>query len=364
MRSKLPFLFAIFFAFAATACDGPQGPEGPTGPRGEQGPEGPEGPQGPAGTLDQTCADCHNDNATIVALQDQYDASVHGTYTSFERDTNPCNRCHTHQGFVASLTDNTIDDVAQPARVNCRTCHQIHTTYEGQDFALTTTEPVELMIGQTTVDLGKGNLCANCHQGRVPDFIPTIGEGGQSTIPARYGTHHGPQATIFAAGPGLPAFPGAEILPTEPLPAHVDFTFGSAEPVSCVGCHMQEPYGSQAGGHTWEMTYVYHGNAEVINDGTCDVCHADVTQAYETIRGEVDPMLANLAACLVAEGVMSASGSPNAGATADDDLLAAFLIWQTVTEDGSHGVHHPRYVPAILANTNDYLDANYPACAP
>ena len=116
MKRTLPLLFgAIFLAFAAGACEGPEGPAGPEGP---QGPQGPEGPQGPAGTLDQTCADCHSADATIVAIQDQYEVSVHGTYTSFERDTNPCNTCHTHQGFVAKVMGSTVDDIEQPARIN------------------------------------------------------------------------------------------------------------------------------------------------------------------------------------------------------------------------------------------------------
>jgi hypothetical protein len=361
MKRTLPLLFGtIFLAFAAGACEGPEGPAGPEGP---QGPQGPEGPQGPAGTLDQTCADCHSADATIVAIQDQYEVSVHGTYASFERDTNPCNTCHTHQGFAAKVMGSTVDDVEQPARINCRTCHQIHTTYQGQDFALATTDPVELMISQTTVNFGTGNLCANCHQGRVPDFIPVVGAGGQSEIPARYGTHHGPQATVFAGGPGLPVFPGAANVENTPFPFHLTFSFTGGDTTSCVGCHMQEPFGAQAGGHTWNMTYVYHGATEVLNDGTCDACHADVNVELAQITAEVQPMLDDLEACLFAEGVIDANGSPNAGAVVDNDLLAAHLIWQTITEDGSHGAHHPRYVPAILSNTSEYLDANYPACA-
>ncbi len=360
MRRKLPLLFgATFLAFAAVACEGPQGPEGPTGP---QGPEGPEGPQGPPGTVSQTCGDCHSADATIVAIEDQYEVSVHGTYTSFERDTNPCNACHTHQGFTESLAGNTVSDIAQPARINCRTCHQIHSTYEGQDFALATTDPVTLRISQTTVDFGRGNLCATCHQGREPAFIPAISNTTQSTVPARYGTHNGPQATVMAAGPGLPVFSGAATIPGGAFSPHI--TLGGAERVACVGCHMQEPFGNQAGGHTWNMTYVFHGATEVINDGTCDACHASATDELNQAMAEVQPLLADLEACLIAEGALTAGGSPNAGATVNDDLVAALLIYETITADGSYGAHHPVYVPNILSNANDYLDANYPACAP
>ncbi len=211
------------------------------------------------------------------------------------------------------------------------------------------------------MDYGKGNLCANCHQGRTPAFIPTVGAGGQDTIPSRYGTHHGPQANVVAAGPGLPVFYGQEDVPTTPFSSHV--TFAGNEALGCVGCHMQSTNGTgnEAGGHTWGMVY---GGGEVLNDGTCDACHVDVTAAYDGIAAVVQPALDDLEACLFAEGVVDADGSPVTDAVVDNDLLAAFLIWQTVTEDGSMGAHHPEYVPAILSNANAYLDAGYPACAP
>lgn len=359
MMRKLHIMFgAALFALAATACEGPQGPAGAVGPA------GPEGPTGPAGqSTTEPCSDCHAADATIVAIEDMYAVSVHGTYTSFERDTPPCNQCHTHQGFVAKLQGNTLSDIERPARINCRTCHQIHTTYQAGDFALATTDPVDLMVGGITVDFGTGNLCANCHQARPASPNPTVGAGGQDTVPsAFYGTHHGPQATVFAAGPGLPVFEGTATLPTGPFTPHL--TFAGSERRACVGCHMQEPFGNQAGDHTWNMTYNYHGSTEVLNDGTCDACHTNVTDRLDQAMAEVQPMLDDLQACLVAEGVMTAGGSANAGAVVDNDLLAAFLIWQTITEDGSYGAHNPQYVPAILSNTNEYLDANYPACAP
>ncbi|MFO7894077.1 MAG: hypothetical protein R6U63_10095 [Longimicrobiales bacterium] len=272
-----------------------------------------------------------------------------------------CAACHTSQGYVAAATGADPDFTGGVASMNCRTCHQIHSNDKGGSLALTTTDPVTLRIGGTTVDFGKGNLCVHCHQGRVPDFIPTVGAGGQDTIPARYGTHYGPQANVFAAAPGLPAFGGAEPLPTTPFTSHV--TFAGSEALGCVGCHMQstELTGNQAGGHTWGMTY---GGGEVLNDGTCDACHADVTAAFDGIAAEVQGALDDLQACLQAEGVIDGTGSPNTGAVVDNDLLAAFLVWQAVTADGSGGAHHPEYVPAILANANDYLDANYPSCAP
>lgn len=376
MRRKLPLLFgAVFLAFAAGACEGPAGERGPVGPEGPAGDSGPVGPEGPAGeNAAETCSDCHASDATIVAIETQYEESVHGEYMSFERDTNPCNTCHTSQGFTASLEGTTIDDVANPARVNCRTCHTIHTAYDATDFALATTDPPDLMwSGTTSADLGNGNLCVNCHQSRTPSPDPTVGAGGQDSIPSsHYGSHHGTQGTIFNAGAGMPVFEGSATLPTEPFSSHL--TLGGDAPVACVGCHMQEPFGAQAGGHTWNMTYVYHGATEVINDGTCNTCHTDATAELDEATAEVEPMLEDLAACLAAEGVITYTPDPDSAsigpwepiedAYVDNDLIAAYLVFQTIAEDGSWGAHHPSYVPAILTNTNETMDAAYATCAP
>ncbi|MDX1674088.1 MAG: hypothetical protein R3314_04720 [Longimicrobiales bacterium] len=356
MDRMLRLLFgAAFLALAAGACEGPRGP---AGPEGDQGPPGPPGPD-----AQSQCSDCHAADQTLVTIQQQLALSPHGFGTFELRGPDyaggACISCHTHQGFVAAATGTTADFSAGVASVNCRTCHQIHTTMQGQDFALTTTGTVDLTLGDASVDFGSGAVCATCHQARVPSVLPTVGGGGQTEIPRRFGTHNGPQATVFAAGPGLPVFYGSEPVPDAPFLSHVTFAGTVAE--TCVGCHMQVPAGNDAGGHTWNMVY---SGGTVLNDGTCDACHVDVTAAYNDITGRVRALMDDLEACLFAEGVVDAGGSANTGATVDDDLLAAYLIFQTLNADGSNGAHHPEYVPAILSNANQYLDATYPACAP
>ncbi len=358
MRRKLPLLLgAAVLALATGACEGPRGPAGPAGP---------DGPQGPDGLDGALCTDCHTADPTLLSIEALFSSSAHGP-DNYELlgpryAGGACVSCHTSQGFSAAVTETTPDFSQGAAPMSCRTCHQIHSDERGGSLALATTEPLTLRIGETTVDLGKGNLCANCHQGRMPDLMPTVGEGGQDTIPSsHFGTHHGPQANVMAAGPGLPVFPGAETVPTEPFSFHI--TLDGTEKVACVGCHMQSTVGTglEAGGHTWSMIY---DGTEVLNDGTCDACHVDVTTAYDDITAVVEPLLDDIGACLLAEGVVDSAGSPVSGAVVDNDLIAAFLVWQTMTEDGSHGAHHPTYVPAILKNTSAYLDANYAACAP
>lgn len=361
MRRKLPLLFgATFLAFAVVACEGPAGPEGPQGPQGEQGiqgPEGPEGPQGPAGeNAAETCSDCHAADATIVAIEVQYEESMHGSGDTFERDTNPCNACHTHQGFTERVTTGgTIANVDNPAPVNCRTCHQIHTTYEGQDFALTTTDPVTLDAGGTfdiaTIDadapLG-ANLCAQCHQARDAGIDLTGATADVTSFRAGY--HHGTQANVLSGQTALD-------LPGEPMPTS---TFGSHTDFACVGCHMQDAYGKQAGGHTWSMLGVYHGAQAILNAGGCDGCHTEdwieVDANGYTTQSAVTTLLDEVATELRRLGIMEVAPSTYANeGTWDTDLVKAFLNFKLIEEDFSLGVHNPNFARGVLTGTRDYL---------
>ena len=357
MRRKLPLLFgAAFLAFAAGACEGPQGPQGPQGPIGPEGPEGPEGPQGPQGeSAANICSDCHNDDATIVAIETQYNESKHGTGDTFERDTNPCNACHTHQGFVANVIDGTtVDDVAQPAPVNCRTCHQIHTNFEAADYARTSTDAVMLMAGGTfditalsDVPDADANLCANCHQAR-DDRVDLTADSVTITS-FRLGYHHGTQANVLSGQTAEP-LPGVTLPASEPFSSHVQF--------GCDGCHMQEPYGAQAGGHTWDMRYVYHGSEAILvpGDGSCEPCHSgDTPFSGQTTQADVQVLLDSTAVLLRAQGIMQASSTYAVEATFDSDLVAAFLNFKLMEEDYSLGVHNPTYVKGVLNATIDYL---------
>ena len=121
---------------------------------------------------------------------------------NFERATASCAPCHTHQGFlerIATGATSTASDILDPAPINCRTCHQIHTTFTGADYALTVSGPNDIIFneGFGPVDFGEiGNLCSQCHQGRTLSPFPVPG-GDQVTITSsRYGYHHGPQAQI------------------------------------------------------------------------------------------------------------------------------------------------------------------------
>jgi hypothetical protein len=360
MRRRVPVLAgAALLAFVLAGCEGPTGPAGPAGANGAAGPAGPAGPQGPAGPAGQdaneNCTQCHTNNTDLYARELQYKASVHYTGGDFERSTTDCAPCHTNEGFlerIATGAETTAADIENPTPPNCRTCHQIHTTYTDADYAFTATAPVDLWYAPgETVDFGKGNLCAQCHQARpVDDGVPTIGGDPITVTGTRYGTHHSPVAEVMG-GVGLFDFSGDV--------AGGPFVHGGST-VGCPTCHMAQPYGAQAGGHTMAMTYESHGTEED-NVAGCMTsgCHSagSVTDFnkfgdQETVAG----MLDDLATLLRAKGIMAAAPSTSSVAgTWPADVAAAFVNWQTINEDKSLGIHNPPYVMGILQASIDAM---------
>ncbi len=138
---------------------------------------------------------------------------------------------------------------ANPSRIDCRACHQIHTTYTDKDWALTTTDPVKLIAADGTYDGGMGNLCANCHQQRTA--FPEAKDGMVSVTSTHWGGHHGPESPLLL---GIGGALGVEGKPS----AHYQKVENT-----CVGCHL--------GGDKAIHTFV-----PVVE--TCQQCHTDATE--------------------------------------------------------------------------------------
>lgn len=362
MRRSFAVLVAAAFLIPAMACEGPKGPEGPQGPAGPTGPAGPQGPAGPAGQdANESCTQCHQDNVELFAKQVQYATSTHRLGGNFERSTTSCAPCHTHQGFIERIgtgAQSTAETILDPAPINCRTCHQIHATYTSADYALTASGAVDLWNdSHGTVDFGDqaGNLCAQCHQARVLE-MPTMGAATVTVSSSRYGYHHGPQAQVVG-GVGAVEFAGAEDIDGGPH-THGDVTANAG---MCATCHMGEAFGEQAGGHTWRMTYDYHGST-VDNVAGCNTCHGDFEDFTEwgDIPAEIEALLVTLEGHLVRIGIKQAMSTDytihglNVYANTGDwpgDVAGAFLNWQMFAEDRSLGLHNPPYARAVLTNT-------------
>lgn len=367
MRRSIAVLVAAVFLIPAMACEGPRGPEGPAGPEGPEGPQGPQGPAGPAGQdANESCTQCHADDVLLFAVQNQFNVSLHATGETFERGSASyflapqCAPCHTHQGFLEVMS--TGDQATQagydnPAPVNCRTCHQVHATFTAADYALTTSDPVDLWNeSHGTFDFGaKGNLCAQCHQARVQE-MPAMGAELVTLSSSRYGYHHGPQAQVNA-GVGAVEFAGSATIAGGPS-SHAD---PDANADGCATCHMASAFGNQAGGHTFSMSE--GGDDYAVG---CNVCHSGVDDftALGDVPEEIEALLVELEEELVDIGIKQALSTDytkeglSVYAVAGDypgDVVGAFLNWQMFAEDRSLGLHNPAYARAVLTNTLEVI---------
>ena len=264
MKKVLLLVAALFVAaFVLTACAGAAGETGPAGPPGPAGPAGPAGE--PATTADLTCTQCHNDTNIIAGKHTTWADSVHGasgivspgvTVNAYAGGRPDCAGCHSGNGFSAAMTAGKSNAEPQesadpnPARINCRACHNIHTSYTSEDWALKTVDPVKLVALDDTFDGGMGNLCANCHQQRTA--FPEAKDGLVSITSTHWGGHHGPEAALLL---GVGGAGGVEGKPT----SHYSMVENT-----CMTCHL--------GGAGPDANHSFMPVA-----ANCVACHADAT---------------------------------------------------------------------------------------
>jgi hypothetical protein len=322
-----------------------EGPAGPAGADGKDGVDGEDGIDGQDGTA--TCVQCHDNSELVETKILQWGASIHATGGNYERNGTSCAPCHTSQGFKERIltgameTEETIED---PSNINCYTCHLIHDTYTSADWELRSTAAVELWINGETIDFGTGNLCVECHQPRVAT-IPDVSnpDGTYEVTSGRWGPHHGPQSTVVTGKAFYQVGSG------------YTNSMHDQTPNGCIGCHMADAFGSQAGGHSFNITYEYHGSVEYNLLGCVD-CHGstdDAEAALEEFHPEFEALLEELAELLIAEGIYNPEGTSGTAVTGTYTNRVAGAYWNFITleEDRSMGVHNPKYTKKILENT-------------
>jgi hypothetical protein len=277
---------------------------------------------------DLTCRECHNDTTLIAGKAATWSTTLHGTGESFLRATSSdCAGCHSGGAFSARVAaGQNVDEVEagdpNPTRQDCRACHQIHSTYTSEDWALETTDPVELFaVEGVSYDGGEGNLCANCHQPRR--VFPAAEDGVITGISDHWGPHHGPQSAMLLGTAGA----GAEGTPS----AHYEMVENT-----CVGCHMGE-----------SQSHTFAPEVEA-----CQGCHSGAEDFdINGVQTEVQAQLDELGAALVAAGVLS-ENTPEGHPTveeAPEGLATALYNWLYIAhEDKSLGVHNPDYTRALL----------------
>ena len=312
-----------------------------------EGPTGPEGPVGDSGTSE--CFQCHSENSVLLAIEGQYENSVHNKGLDFERNTPPCSGCHTHEGFLAKLATGDPGIIPNPSTIHCFTCHEPHTS---GNFNLRTQAPVTLMLGGAVFDRGHGNLCANCHQARVPSPMVKAAPDSTNITSNRWGPHHSMQANMLV-GSGGHEFAGYEY---ENSPHTVAVVNG------CPSCHMAAPFGGQAGGHSMNMTYIYHEEEEELISG-CNVedCHYGAVEDfhYAGAEAQVELLLEDLHSILVARNLIDSEGLPVPGKRSEAEA-GAMLNFMFVEGDRSVGIHNTDYTVALLESSLAELGATAP----
>ncbi len=270
------------------------------------------------------CMSCHNDTTVITDKQTGLSEAVHGTGEAYVRGTSAgCAGCHSGGAFskmvAAGLTPDTVEaGDPNPTRQDCRTCHQVHTSYTTADWALETTAPVKLYaFADLTYDGGKGNLCANCHQPRRLIADPDA-DGNINVNSSHWGPHHGPQSAMLLGqgGAGLTGTPSF----------HAKFVADT-----CVTCHIGANFS-----HTFEAVM-----------SSCDECHAEDFD-LGAAQAEVEALIDELTDLLKAKGLLDEAGHPVVGIYPAAQAQALWNYIFIVIEDGSLGVHNPNYTKALL----------------
>jgi len=172
--------------------------------------------------------------------------------------------------------------------------------------------------------------------------MPQVEGKSDVTITSPYwGPHHGPQSNMLTGNGGYEIGSGYE-----------NSQHSSTIESGCIKCHLAEPYGVQAGGHTMNMTYAYHGH-DVVNKAGCLGCHTNpdnLDTKIEDTKAVIDGLLGTLRGDLISMGVLDSSDHVVPG-TMPSLSAGAVYNYLFVLEDRSGGSHNYAYAKKLLDNT-------------
>jgi nitrate/TMAO reductase-like tetraheme cytochrome c subunit len=279
-----------------------------------------------------TCGECHNDTTLLTGKQTAWGDSLHGMGEAYVRGTSAsCAGCHSGGAFSAMIAagqnpGEVEEGDPNPTRQDCRACHQIHVTGTGEDWALTTTDPVDLYAFEgVTYDGGTGNLCTNCHQPRR-QIEEADADGNVEVTSTHWGPHHGPQSAMLL---GLAGAGEVEGNPS----AHATMVENT-----CVACHLGVEGERSTGSHTFEPDV-----------SACQECHSGAENFdINGTQTEVQEGLDTLEQALIARGWLDEEGHP---AVTSIPAPEAYALWNWIYiahEDKSLGVHNPAYTRALI----------------
>ncbi|MBG0858078.1 MAG: hypothetical protein IQL11_01145 [Bacteroidales bacterium] len=392
---KIIFKLLTLLSFAGIILASCEGPAGPAGADGKDGKDGTD--------ANETCKLCHN-SSVVLTKAIEYEHSLHFTGEAFEEGTrNSCAPCHSHQGFLDVIKNNTPATIVVnpsdptkyinnyvatasalplPGSISCFTCHSsLHKNFESTEFLpLATTAPVSMTMwgGAKSINFENtsSNLCAKCHQprpitassGALINYSKLISEPAVaynlSSISYRTGVHYGTHGAMAAGVGGIEFGSGYE-------------NSEHTEEASCNSCHMATPSGL-AGGHSFNVA----GNFAGCNTTDCHSSMSATSSLLTNVQTDVATKLNELAAKINAIGNghdilekdpedgqyhgyfdIYDSGSNSDGYWKNPDFgtpafpaltnaqFGAVLNYQLVFRDASKGVHNYKYIKKLLENT-------------
>ena len=309
------------------------------GCEGEEGPTGADGADG-----NGSCGSCHNVTTSVLAKQMQWEESGHatGTAAAYAGGRSSCTMCHSSEGFTDKLAGNEAVNRTDVTPVNCRTCHNIHTNYDSTDYALATTAPVELtgtMYTGAVIDIGKGNLCANCHQTRARSYeengLVVDGTDMVDINSSHWGPHYGTHSNYLTGNGGFE------------VPGSLQYTNSyhtTGVEDGCVTCHLHND------NHTFEP-----------DEDACAVCHADIDgiDEFRGVQDDISALMTELETALLADSLLAGEPGdthPNNGVTRSANKAGALLNFLGMRSDGSLGIHNTKYQRAMLQNSIEVFE--------
>ena len=308
------------------------------------------------------CGQCH-DKPANHAKNYEWGQTMHALGPDAFR-TGSCAPCHSAKGFIDARDpgidfngSNVVTRGTYNEGITCAACHDPHSTGMGE-HQLRNLSSATFSNGVVVTKGGDGLICMNCHHDR--------NNAEARVLTSTSGPHHGVQGDMLF---GMNAVQYGMSMPSS---RHWDVVTNT-----CVGCHMQEtPAGmntnalNKVGGHTFALSWT-NATAAVYLTSACAGCHGAITNfniggedydqngTVDGVQQEIKNMLFQLALLLPPYNGTTPSSSSFTTNAVNFNKRAAYYNWNFVNEDGSKGVHNPKYAAAILRASIDNLKSGF-----
>jgi len=283
-----------------------------------------------------------------------------------------CGHCHSAQGFIldtdpdwARSTNDLTGLMALGTGyegITCAACHDPHSVGMG-DYQLRVFTNVVLMNGYTNTLGGDSLLCMQCHHDRSNgSAVDHMTLNDTNT----YSPHDGVQGDLLIGQNAIEY--GLDL----PRSRHLNVLEGG-----CIECHMAEtptngPAMNHVGAHTWMIAYTTNSTTYELTE-TCLPCHGEIDDfnfggedydrngVVEGVQNEIQGLLASMRLLLPYSNTTThaisygTTNSPSAKGWWKLSEKKAYYNYKYISNDGSSGVHNPKYAAAILQASIDDL---------